>query len=416
MRRSWGVIEPGRRPSLRREVLLGLSLLAAAALSVAVISALLAAPADPGYAVAGLVVLIIADVAVVVLFGRYLVERFVLRPMTALTGAVAEIASGDLQRRAPEAETSDFTELAAKFNQMTELLLDAQSQLVRAEKLASIGRLAAGVAHEVGNPLAAIGSYVEVLRQRGTEPEVLAAMARECQRIDRIVRGLLEYARPKEEQAVAVEVSGVVRGAVDLLQRQGALKGVALRFEIEDRALPVPARFHDLEQVMVNLLLNARDAAPDGTITVGVQSWVFDPSSVPRTRRTDSEVRAGVPARPHPRPHPLPQSRRPFRTDLEPGAAGVLLYVADSGPGVPPDDRERIFDPFFTTKEPGAGTGLGLAIVQRIVHELGGLVWVDEAREGGAAFKIFLPNKPPRAKSADRRVGGSPGPVSSHPP
>ena len=372
-------------------MLVALSLLAIAAVSVAVISALLAAPGDPGTVVAGLVLLIAADVVVVVLFGRYLLQRLVLRPMAALTTAATEISSGNLQRRAPEAETADFTELAAKFNQMTELLLDAQSQLVRAEKLAGIGRLAAGVAHEVGNPLAAIGSYVEVLRKRGTDPEVLAAMARECERIDRIVRGLLEYARPKEEQAGAVEVSGVVRGAVDLLQRQGALKGVALRFEIEGRGLPVPARVHDMEQVMVNLLLNARDAAPAGTITVGVQSWVFDPSSAPRARRTDSQVRAGAAASPQPRPHALPQSRRPFRTDLEPGAAGVLLYVADSGPGVPPDDRERIFDPFFTTKDPGAGTGLGLAIVQRIVHELGGFVWVDDARERGAAFKVFLP-------------------------
>jgi signal transduction histidine kinase len=373
-------------------MLLALSVLAAAALSVAVISALLAVPAALGFAVVGLVVLIAADVAVVVLFGKYLVERFVLRPMAALTEAATQIANGDLQRRAPDAETKDFSQLAGKFNQMTELLLDAQSQLVRAEKLAGIGHLAAGVAHEVGNPLAALASYVEVLRKRGVDGEVLAAMSRECHRIDRIVRGLLEYARPKEEKVAAVDVAGVVRGAVDLLERQGALKGVTLRFDIEDRPLTVAARFHDLEQVIVNLLLNARDAAPDGIITMGVQSWTFDPSGEPRVRRTDGdhpdprsdEGRGGTLPRPH-------QARRPFRADLLSDTAGVLLYVADSGKGVPVADRERIFDPFFTTKEPGAGTGLGLAIVQRTVDSLGGVVWVDDAREGGAAFKVFLP-------------------------
>jgi signal transduction histidine kinase len=93
---------------------------------------------------------------------------------------------------------------------------------------------------------------------------------------------------------------------------------------------------------------------------------------------------------------------RPRRPDLEAGMPGVLLYVADEGPGVSEADRERIFDPFFTTKEPGEGTGLGLAIVARTVHEAGGVVWVDRAREGGAVFKVFLPHAGDADACADR--------------
>ena len=132
----------------------------------------------------------------------------------------------------------------------------------------------------------------------------------------------------------------------------------------------------------MNLLLNAVDAAPGGAISAGVEAWAFDPAAAPRVRASDPQSFAR-PSR--------GLARRPWRPDLAPGTSGALLYVADSGPGVPEADRERVFDPFYTTKAPGAGTGLGLAIVQRTVHELGGVIWVDKAREGGAAFKIFLP-------------------------
>jgi len=137
---------------------------------------------------------------------------------------------------------------------------------------------------------------------------------------------------------------------------------------------------HALEQVIVNLLLNARDATPNGHVTAGTLFWRYE-AHPPAQRRTGEPV----PAKPGVR---MP---RPRRMDLAPGTPGVLLFVADDGPGVPATDRERVFDPFYTTKAPGAGTGLGLAIVARTVHDLGGIVWVDRAREGGAVFKIFLP-------------------------
>ena len=127
-----------------------------------------------------LVVLIVADVALFVAFGRYLVTRLVTGPMDRLVEATQAVADGELGRRAPAAGTREFDRLAASVNRMTERLLDAQGLLVRAEKLASVGRLAAGVAHEVGNPLSAIDNYLEVLRRRGAEPELVAAIGREA--------------------------------------------------------------------------------------------------------------------------------------------------------------------------------------------------------------------------------------------
>lgn len=372
-------------PGLKRELLFGLALLAAAALSLAVVATLLAQLLRPGFAVLALVLLIAADVAVLFAFGRHLVQRLVLQPLATLTVAADEVAAGNMTHVAPPAETHEFTHLASRFSHMTERLVDAQRQLVRAEKLASIGRLAAGVAHEVGNPLAAIGTYIEVLKKRGSDRDLMDAITREAERIDRIVRGLLDYAGRRETPAGAVDVGAVIRGVLELLKRQGRLKGLTVRSEIARHGLVVRGRAHALEQLIVNLMLNASDAAEGGVISVGVVPQEYHASMVGERRHTDR--REGPPAG-------RVSGRRPWRPEFEEGTAGVLVWVADSGPGVPGPDREAIFDPFFTTKPPGCGTGLGLAIVSRAVDEMGGVVWVDDAREGGAVFKVFLPAEP----------------------
>jgi signal transduction histidine kinase len=377
-------------PDLKRELLFGLALLAATALSLAVVATLLAQLLQPRFAVAALVLLIAANVAVLFAFGRHLIERLVLGPLRTLKDAADEVAAGNLLHVAPPADTQEFTHLAGRFNHMTERLQDAQRQLVRAEKLASIGRLAAGVAHEVGNPLAAIGTYLEVLGKRGADPGVVNSISRETARIDSIVRGLLEYAGPREDRTGRVDVATVIQSVVDLLTHQGTLNGLTLRHEIESDSLWVRGRAHALEQVAVNLLLNAADAAPGGIVSVGAMRMDYHASMVGEQRRSDA---------PTPPPDHRLSSRRPWRPELEEGTPGIVFWVADSGPGVPDADREKIFDPFFTTKPPGRGTGLGLAIVIRTVDEMGGVVWVDDAREGGAAFKVFLP--------ADQRGSGS---------
>src|SRR6059036_4112429 len=187
------------KPALRVELLFYLTFLAAFAILVGVATSQLALAIAPERGIVLVVIFIAAEVGIFVLYGRSLVTRLVVRPLSRVMDAADAVADGDLEARAPDADTRDFATLAERLNRMTDRLLDAQSQLVRSEKLASIGRLAAGVAHEVGNPLGAIGTYVEVMRRRGADPEVVEGVTRELDRLDRIVRGLLDYARPGDE-------------------------------------------------------------------------------------------------------------------------------------------------------------------------------------------------------------------------
>ena len=373
------------KPSLRTELLLNLAFFATAALllGVGTIVAVQALAPDlsPGQVLPLLLAIVALDVGIFIVFGGYLVRRHILRPLGRVIAVADAVAAGDLAARAPGAETRDFAVLAERLNRMTDHLLDAQGQLVRSEKLASVGRLAAGVAHEVGNPLSAIGTYLEVLRRRGADPEVMAGHARELERIDTIVRSLLDYAQPREEALQPVDVAVVVRAAFELLQAQGAIKAVRATLDLPAELPRIRGHAHALEQALVNLLLNAVDATRGGALVVGARSWAYEPGHAAPRRSDDPAITFFARG----------AERRPSRVDYAPGLPGVLVFVADSGPGVPPADREKIFDPFYTTKEPGHGTGLGLAIVARTVDEMGGLIWVTQAREGGAVFKLFFP-------------------------
>jgi len=274
---------------------------------------------------------------------------------------------------------------------MTDRLIDEQTQLVRAEKLASVGRLAAGIAHEIGNPLGALNGYTHIMRgcvkNDPLASEAITGFERETLRIDRIVRGLLDYARPRKATPLPIDVNESLRHVVDLLNAQGVLRRVSLRLELANESPRVYGERHDLEQVFVNVLLNAAHAVePTGQVAIRT-------TCLTRTTLEAGMVRAGdspgtsVPHMPSPRVHRwLESENRPEEV--------VKIIIADSGPGVPAEDSERIFDPFFTTREPGKGTGLGLAIVLRIVENFQGIVWVQKAREGGAAFHLLFPLAP----------------------
>jgi len=327
-----------------------------------------------------LVTLWVATTVIFVLFGLHLIDRLVLGPLKRLGRVVDQLAEGTPPTEMPEFESDEFSHLGERFRRMTDQLADAQTQIVRAEKLAGLGRLAAGVAHEIRNPLGAIGNYVEVLRKRGTQPEIAGSIGEEIGRIDGIVESLLDYSRPRIPTG-ETDLNSVAEGTLEFLTRQGALKGVTVNCRLA-RELPlVRGDRQAMEQVVVNLVLNARDAAPGGKIEIGTVAKDFKPRSEERRRGDARDQDLG----------PRHSAPRPWRSDLPAGVPGAWLYVADDGPGVSHEDRDRVFDPFFSTKDPGKGVGLGLALVARTIDESGGVAWVDRAREGGAVFKVFLP-------------------------
>lgn len=376
-------------PSLRWELLGNLAVLATAALMLAVTSLLVfTGIAESRNAALWLTLLIIADVMIFVVFGAYLVRRLVIRPVDEIVAAAEAIAEGDLARRAPSMGSVELARLATSLNRMTTRLLEEQTLAVRAEKMASVGRLAAGIAHEIGNPLGAINGYTHLarrrLRDRGLEDE-LEAIERETTRIDRIVRGLLDYARPRRTTPESIEIDECVGRVVTMLRDQGALKQVEVRIEIPAGVPALSGDRHELEQTLVNLLLNAVDAMEgNGTVTIAARADSL------ASLRDDTALRKGDSPSVLAERERNPRVRAWLHRVGEP-ARIVTVTVADSGPGVDPDIVERIFDPFFTTKPPGKGTGLGLAIVARIIDNLGGVVWVRPAREGGAAFVMMFP-------------------------
>jgi len=336
-----------------------------------------------------LALLIIADVIVFVAFGAYKVQGLVLDPLDRVVEATEAIANGDLSRRVPQGATIELARLARSINRMTSRLIEEQAQRGHLEKVASVGRLAAGVAHEIGNPLGAIGGYAHLLRRsmngNADAADAIVGIERESARIDRIMRGMLDYARPRRRTLEPTSLNDVVRRVTEMLTDQGALKQTGVTLALHDDVPFLTGDAHELEQVMVNLLLNAVDAMNgDGSVSVVTACVPFAEITESGDRRRGDAAAIAVERQPNARVRAWLRSVGELREV-------VTLVVADSGPGIPWSESERVFDPFFTTKEPGKGTGLGLAIVARIVEGLGGTIWVREAREGGAAFVMYFP-------------------------
>ncbi|MDH3297082.1 MAG: ATP-binding protein [Gemmatimonadota bacterium] len=359
-------------------------------------------------------VVIVADILLVYLLADHRLSRFVLEPVEGMVLGSERIASGDEGHRLAGSDTVELDRLAAAVNTMagslirnqTELahniesldatnraLSEARQRLVRAEKLASIGRLAAGVAHEVGNPLGAILGYAALGRKDSpAEPEWLEGIVYEAHRIDRIVKGLLEYARPKAASASEIDINDVAERTVQMMTLQGRFKAADIETDLADDLPVVRADAHQLEQVLVNLLLNASDAIEEtgrrGTIRISTRTTKAGQSPVDaRTRRsTDPQ---GIDYS-HLRRFAGAQDPGPQRA-LKPGDDAVVLVVTDDGSGLSEEAAKRLFEPFFTTKEPGRGSGLGLAVSARLIEGMGGTIEADTSVESGASFRLLLP-------------------------
>ncbi len=225
-----------------------------------------------------------------------------------------------------------------------------EEQLQISEKMASIGLLAAGVAHEVNTPLTGISSFTQMLLQ-GAEPDdprtkVLEKIERQTFRAAKIVNGLLNLARPAQTDSGAVDLNAVINDVLALLEHQFRTGRIQVRKELSTTPLLVQGIEYKLQQVFLNLFLNARDAMPRG-------GWLT------------------VVTRDH--------------------DAGAAIEIADTGSGIPTDHLSRIYDPFFTTKEIGKGTGLGLSITYGIVQEHGGTIACDSSLGQGTRFSLTLP-------------------------
>jgi signal transduction histidine kinase len=316
-----------------------------------------------------------------VLFGSYLLRRRIVRPLQALSLATRQIATGDLDVDIPVSGSDELANLARSFNDMAESLAREKEALVRAhrslrqsERLAAVGQLAAGVAHEVGNPVAAILGYAEVmLRERDVSSRTRDATERirdEALRIRAIVREFLDLSRPAAPEPAALDPVALLEGVASRMRSQELLRGIELLLVSETNLPPVLSAMGRVEQILVNLIENAAHAVRGGDEPrIELQAHRTRGATRPSRRREDDPEQSFLEAR-------VPDA--------------VALCVVDNGPGVAPEDQPNLFDPFFTTKEPGEGTGLGLWNCHRLAEIIGGYLEM-ESEPGRTCFSLVLP-------------------------
>lgn len=297
----------------------------------------------------GLIVLIAASATI-------LLARRLVHPLLALTEATRSLARrGETPAPVPVESNDEVGELAASFNTMTAKLERAQQDLLNATKFAFVGKVAAGIAHEVRTPLGIIKTSAQILQRSISEPseqarELIDMMIEEVNRLDRVVAGLLELARPREPNLESAPLNRIARHAVDFLEPEAREHGIFIQCEESGFDVHAWCDREQIHQVLLNLAMNAIQVLHEGgLVTV-------------RVRRE--------------------------------GESRVVVEVSDNGPGIDPAVQHQIFTPFFTLRE--GGTGLGLALVDQIVRAHRGGVSVQSSPGRGSTFTVWLPTRAER--------------------
>lgn len=303
----------------------------------------------------------------------------IIRPLQRMVRATQEIANGDLSHKVDVRSGDEIGTLADSFNQMTDHLcrandsliewgttlekkveertkelVEIQAHLVQSEKLASIGKLAAGIAHEINNPLGGILLYshliLEDTEKNHLHYENLRKIVKETTRCKDIVKGLLEFARPKEPEMGMVDMNELLNKSLTLMERQALFQNIDIRKSYEPGLPKIFADGAQLQQVFINIILNAAEAMNgNGALTL--------------------------------------------KTSVDTGRDMISIEFTDTGHGIREEDKKRLFEPFFSTKEVGKGTGLGLAISYGIVQKHRGMIEVQSEAGHGATLTVKLPLK-----------------------
>lgn len=276
---------------------------------------------------------------------HYAMEQYAEILMFFAVGVLTGVLSDREKKRRAELQAT-----ADKLNQVYRELQSTFEQVKRADRLSAIGQLAAGLAHEIRNPLASIDGAAELLEAAGDRPELrtetVNIIRKECSRLNRLLTGLLDFARPRPPEWREVDLCHVLAVVIDLVSHSAG-KGIRFHKESPQSVLPIAGDEEQLTQVILNLTLNAAQAMPEGG-----DVWLS-------ARQQDQ---------------------------------GVLVQVKDQGCGIPDANLDKIFDPFFTTKD--MGTGLGLSVVHQIVTHHGGAVSVSRNPGRGMTFSLFFPQPP----------------------
>jgi signal transduction histidine kinase len=301
------------------------------------------------------------------------VRRNVSRPIEELIARIRAIGEGRWDKRIETRGNDEISSLALEFNQMCARLEDLYGRLVKeqqdrlnlerglrqSDKLASVGQLAAGLAHEIGTPLNIIGGRAEFLlrRQRSDEEigENLQIIRSQIDRITGIVRQLLEFSRRREPAFRSMDLLPLLNKVAGLLEHKIIDRAVEVRFDIPERLPRIQADPDQLQQVFINLFLNSLQALqPGGTIKISA-------------------------------------ARIPLGNGNGPGADRIAIEFEDTGAGIPAEHLSQVFDPFFTTKDIGEGTGLGLSVSYGIIKDHGGEIRVESQAGQFTRFTISLP-------------------------